>query len=332
MDREILISIKTVLFTVALLLSMYVLYLVRPIIVILVVSTIVVISLEHVVKVFQSQKLLNKPLSRNAAVLLTYFLLIFGVVTILTIGFQPVVVQSQRLLMNITQFLKEVPGLEETDFSLGSVLTNFSSVSDNIFSTTSTVLSSVAGIFSVVIISIYMSLDWLNIKSRFLALFTGDLRREINSSLEEVESSIGLWVKGQAFLMIVVGLMSFVGLLLLQVDYPLALSLIAGLLEIVPVLGPLIALLLAGIVGFSDSVTKGIAVVGLFTLIQQLENNLLVPKIMHRVSGFSPLVILIALLVGTTLLGVIGALLAVPTTMILVIVVKRILRYTPPIN
>ncbi len=332
MDKDIVISLKTIILTLSLLFLFYLLYMVRPIIIILAVALIIVISVEHAVMFFQGQKVFNKPLSRSAAVLITYFLLIFVLIAILTIGFQPVVAQSQKLFVNISQFIKEIPGMEDSDFSVPGLLSRFSSVSENIFTTTFSLFSGVAGIFSVLIISVYMSLDWLNIKSRFLSLFTGDLKEEIQSTIREIETSIGHWVKGQMFLMLVVGIMSFVGLMVLQIESPVALSLIAGLLEIVPVLGPIIALILAGIVGFSDSVTKGIAVIGLFTLIQQLENNFLVPKIMHRVSGFSPLVILIALLVGSTLLGVIGAIIAVPTMMISVIILKRVLRYTPPIN
>ncbi len=85
---------------------------------------------------------------------------------------------------------------------------------------------------------------------------------------------------------------------------------------------------LAGVIGFSDSPVKGLAVLVLFFIIQQSENNLLVPKVMQRVSGFSPLVILIALLIGSEFFGIVGAILSVPVTMISVIVVKKILLYT----
>ena len=97
-------------------------------------------------------------------------------------------------------------------------------------------------------------------------------------------------------------------------------------------MGPIIALILAGVVGFSQSFTQGILVIALFTLIQQVENNLLVPKVMHKVSGFAPLVILIALLIGSKLLGIVGALIAVPITMIIVILIRRFIKYSPPIN
>lgn len=328
MDKEIVISIKTVIFTFSLLLGIYLLYLIRPIIVLLVISLIIVISMEHPIEYLGKITFMNKPLSRSVAVLSSYFLLVLFVVVIITIGVPPVITQAQTLISNLANLTTEFPGTSGLQFSVKDLLPDVANVSKNVFSTTFSVLSSVAGLFSVLIISIYMSLDWENIKFRLFSLFKGKIRGEIEDTVTEIEVSLGHWVKGQLALMGIIGAMSFVGLVILQVDYPLALSLIAGLLEIVPVLGPVIALLLAGIVGFSDSVAKGIAVAGLFTLIQQVENNFLVPKVMHKVSGFSPLVILIALLVGSTLLGVVGALIAIPVTMILVIIFKHISRYS----
>lgn len=328
MDKEIVISIKTVIFTFLLILGLYILYLIRPIIILLVISSIVVISMEHPIEYMKKITFMNRPLSRSVAVLSSYFLLILGIIVIFTIGVPPVITQAQKLISNLTNLTTEIPGATDLKVSIKDVLPDVANVSKNVFSTTFSILSSVAGLFSVLIISIYMSLDWENIKFRLFSLFRGKIRNEIESTVEEIEVSIGHWVKGQLALMGIIGAISFVGLVILQVDYPLALSLIAGLLEIVPVLGPVIALLLAGIVGFSDSVAKGLAVAGLFTLIQQVENNFLVPKVMHKVSGFSPLVILIALLIGSTLLGVIGALIAVPVTMILVIIFKHVSRYS----
>ena len=120
------------------------------------------------------------------------------------------------------------------------------------------------------------------------------------------------------------GCVCFLGLFILGIDYPLALGLIAGLLEFVPMIGPIISAVLAGVVGFSMSPIKGLGVIVLFTIIQQLENNLLVPKVMQRVSGFSPIAILLAILIGAEFFGVIGTVLAVPVMMITFLLIKRL--------
>ena len=198
---------------------------------------------------------------------------------------------------------------------------------ESVFTTTISFISGIAGAITVLMLSIFMSIDWLNIKRRFYAMFKGKLQTEIEATFDEIERNIGHWIKGQFFLMLVVGLLSFGGLVLLRIDNPVALALIAGLLEIVPMFGPLIAAIIAALVGLSQSPAKMIMAIALFVFIQQFENNYLVPKVMQKVSGFSPLVILIAVISGSALLGMTGALLAVPALMITVVIVKHLVQY-----
>jgi len=81
------------------------------------------------------------------------------------------------------------------------------------------------------------------------------------------------------------------------------------------------------IVGFSISPVTGLGVLALYLAIQQLENNIIVPKVMQKTVGFSPLITLLALLIGGKLFGVVGALLSVPLTLIIVIITKHVLEY-----
>lgn len=330
MEKEIVISIKTILFTIALLFGLYVIYRLGPILSILVVSTLIVISLENIVKFFQSKTFLNKPLSRSMAVLITYFLVILGIIVLLTIGLPPVIGQIQKLLTSLAQILQDLNITTDTldsNFSLSRLLPELSNLPGNVLSTVFSVFSNILALFSILVLSIYMSLDWENIKTRFSSLFPIKIKDEILSAIEEVEENIGQWLKGQLLLMLAVGVLSFVGLIILDVEFPLALGIISGVLEIVPIIGPLITAILAAVIAFGDSPIKGVAVLGLFLLIQQLENSLLVPKIMQKVSGFSPLIILIALLIGSNFFGVVGAIVAVPITMIGTTVIKRVLKY-----
>ncbi|HHH14267.1 MAG TPA: AI-2E family transporter, partial [candidate division WWE3 bacterium] len=117
-----------------------------------------------------------------------------------------------------------------------------------------------------------------------------------------------------------------IGLVALGVNYALSLALIAGILEIVPIIGPIIATIPALIVGFAVSPIKGLGVLGLYILIQQLENNLIVPKVMQKAVGFNPLITMTAILIGGSLFGVLGALLSIPVTIIIVILFKHLYR------
>ncbi|OGC48105.1 hypothetical protein A3A69_00900 [candidate division WWE3 bacterium RIFCSPLOWO2_01_FULL_37_15] len=328
MDKEIVISIKTVLFTLLLILVSYVVFRMGPILAIICIAALLMISLENSVQTLMKQTFLNRPLPRSLAVILVYAMLILLIFVVLTLIVPPVITQAQTLLTNLSFILEKLQLTESADISLTSLLPQATSVSSGFLNVTISIFNNVATFFTLLVISIYMSLDWPNLKKRFMSVVPKKFKDMVSDTIVEVEMSVGHWLKGEAFLMLVVGTMSFLGLSVLQVPYPLALGLVSGILEAVPMIGPLLSAIVASIIGFSVSPVKGLMVVGLFIIIQQLENNLIVPKVMGRVSGFSPLVILLALLIGSNFFGIVGAILAIPTTIILVIVVKRVLRYT----
>jgi predicted PurR-regulated permease PerM len=130
--------------------------------------------------------------------------------------------------------------------------------------------------------------------------------------LRRIERRLGVWVRGEFVLMSAVGLCSFIGLTILHVDFALPLAIVAGLLELVPMLGPIIASITATLVALSVSPLLALSVVALYIIIQQLENNILVPYIMKKSVGLAPIVTILALMIGARLAGIIGAILAVP--------------------
>lgn len=335
MNNQYVISTRTILTTFLLGAAALVIYKILPIIILVLVSLVIVLAMEQPIEFFMRQKVMNKKISRGTATILAYFLLVLVTAAIITIGLPPVIQQAGTLIEKLVAVISSWPyfaQLNLQDISLTDIAPNLFTVSGNLFSSLLGGFAAAGTVISVVFISIYMSLDWDNIKSKLLGLLEYELRKEVAGTIEEIEINIGHWVKGQVILMLIIGALSFVGLVILDVDFPLALSLIAGLLEVVPFFGPIISLILAGIIGFSISPAKGVAVVALFVLIQQIENSFLVPKVMQRVSGFSPLVILLALLTGLAILGVLGGLLAIPLLMIISIIFKRAITYSPPIN
>lgn len=137
-----------------------------------------------------------------------------------------------------------------------------------------------------------------------------------------VQKKIGFWVRGMLIMMLSMGFLVFVGLLILRVNYAAVLAIIAGILELVPVVGPLIAWLVAvPIVLNQGSFTILVAVTILYFVAQQIEGHVLIPIVMKKVVGLNPIVILFALLVGFEFLGILGAVLSVPVaTMISIFV------------
>ena len=119
---------------------------------------------------------------------------------------------------------------------------------------------------------------------------------------------------GQILLMLIIGVLTYIGLFFLDVKYALTLALIAGLFELIPYVGPFIALIPAAILAFIQAPLLGLLVVILYVVIQQLENYVIVPQVMKKTVGLNPIVIIIVMLIGAKLAGVIGIILSVPLT------------------
>lgn len=329
MNKEVVISVKTVLFTFALILAGYVIYRLGPVLGILLMALLIVFALEPLVKHLMKQTLFNKHVSRSLAVVVSYVVFIIIVAVVLGVGLPPFLTQAQTLLNSLSDIMHKLNlSSEFKSMTITDFIPQAANISGGVINVILSLFSNITTVFSLLILSIYMSLDWENIKKMFVGLFPAKIGETVKDTVEEIEQSIGQWVKGEAILMLVIGTFSFGGLLILGVNYPLALGLVAGAFEVVPMIGPIMSAVLAGVIGFADAPIKGIGVIVLFTIIQQLENNILVPKVMQKVSGFSPIVILIALLVGSEFFGIIGAITAVPMTMVLTIILKRILRYS----
>jgi len=147
----------------------------------------------------------------------------------------------------------------------------------------------------------------------------------------EIENKIGAFVRGLAILSFVIGLLSAIGYVAIGLPYGLTIAIIAGILEAIPYVGPLITLVLAGVVGLSVSQSMAVMAIGIAMIIQFLENSIVVPRVMDRAVGVSPVVTLLALAVFSDLFGLLGALLAVPLAAVFQVLLDRMmLRATSP--
>ena len=137
--------------------------------------------------------------------------------------------------------------------------------------------------------------------------------------LRTVERVFGQWVRGQLVLGFVVGILTFIGLVILgrTVDpifgrYAILLSVIAGILELLPIIGPIISAIPAVLLAATAGIEAVIAALVLYTLVQQIENNFLVPKIQGDATDLHPAAVMFAIIIGGALAGLIGAILALP--------------------
>lgn len=141
-----------------------------------------------------------------------------------------------------------------------------------------------------------------------------------------IERKMGAWLRGLLLLAAIMALLVFVGLSILRVDYAILIALLAGIAEVAPYLGPILATVIAVLLTLLQSPAKAIVVLIFFIVLQQLENHLLVPKVMQRAIGVHPIVSVIALLVGAKVGGVPGALFAIPVAAGIMVFVEEYRR------
>jgi predicted PurR-regulated permease PerM len=164
----------------------------------------------------------------------------------------------------------------------------------------------------ILVLAFYWTLNGPRIIQSFLLLVPQSQRESISDLFAAMESKVGLYMVGQGFLCIVIGLLALVAYLLIGLPNALVLALIAGVLEAVPMIGPFLGAVPAALVALSIAPGKLIWVIIATIVIQQLENSLLVPRIMKKAVGVNPFVTLLSLFAFSTLFGLAGALMAIP--------------------
>jgi predicted PurR-regulated permease PerM len=140
--------------------------------------------------------------------------------------------------------------------------------------------------------------------------------------MNNIESSLGSWVNAQLLLMLIIGLLSYIGYLVLGLKYAVPLAIIAGLLEAIPNIGPIVTTVIASLFALTISPLTALFTVIFGILVQQLENNFIVPKVMSKSVGLNPLVTILLIISGSQLAGIVGALLAIPLFLTIQAVVK----------
>lgn len=182
----------------------------------------------------------------------------------------------------------------------------------SIFSTTVDVLHGFILLIAMLTIAFYLSIEEKGIRRFFSSVTPDRYQAFVISRAQIVYDKIGHWMLGQFFLMFAVFLSCLILLLALDVPFAFLLAFLAGVLEVVPYIGPILSAIPAVLLGFTVSPFVGFLVLAGYVVIQQTESHVLVPQVMKRAVGLHPIVVILALLIGAKTGGVIGAILAVP--------------------
>jgi len=250
---------------------------------------------------------------RVISVAAIYLVLIGSLVLLITL-FTPLIVnQSNKLISLFPSLVENIGVVPVVGDSVVSEFTKYlGSFSEAVVKFTFSAFSNILSLVAVLVLTFYLLLDREKIEDGAGGVLGKEWRRKIKLFLDLWEKELGGWLRGQLLLMLSVGVLTFIGLIVLRIPFFLPLALLAGLLEIIPIIGPLLSAVPAVIVGLNISPVLGAFVALLYFIVQQLENHLLAPKIMQKSTGINPVVVILSLTIGLKIAGFIGVLLAIP--------------------
>lgn len=276
-------------------------------------------------------------LNKSLAAVVTYLFLIVLLALTFFLVIPPLIKEIQKFIEKIPEYANtlnlqysnsQLPVISNEELT-NVLTTNLNSVLGNVLNFLISTVNGLLTFFTIAILSFYLLLERDRVKSNLFRFFPHLPKERVTHIADKVEKKIGAWLRGELILMLIVGSLTFLGLTLLKIEYALPLAIIAGLLEAVPVIGPVISSIPAIFVTLvSADPIAAVGVAALYIIIQQLENNILVPKVMEGTVGLSPLVTILALLVGASLFGIVGAILAVPVATMIAAIVEDFIEHS----
>jgi predicted PurR-regulated permease PerM len=273
----------------------------------------------------------QKHMSRTLAVVLLFTLFLLALVTFSYIFIPPLVHQVNELSKTLPDFISKMQGRNLGDGNYGALINQASAtlrssignIGDNLLSTTVGFFGGVASLVTGLILSFYLLLEEKNAREFFHQILPHHRYRAVYVTVQKISERMGSWIRGQLLLMLVVGVLNFISYSIIGVPTPLPLAIWAGLTEAIPYVGPLLGVFAAGSVALASGSAIKAALVAAVSLlgIQQLEGTVLVPRIMGRAIGLSPVLVVLAIVVGVKLFGLLGAVIAIPSAAVISVVV-----------
>jgi predicted PurR-regulated permease PerM len=313
------------------------LYLVRGPLLLIYISALFATGLAPLVSIIEHQRIKAispKRLPRGAAILLIYATVIGSLVGLGAAVIPPLVQQSQEFWKRLPDYLDQAQqrlatwGLIAPDASFKDLLQQAPAGGGDAVSVVIGALwGFVGGIFGVVtilLLTFYMLVDARQVTDLFVRLFPKGERNRVSTICELVAAKISAWLGGQMLLGLIIGTISAIGFAVMGVPYFFVLAVIAGIGEMIPMVGPLLSAIPAVLVALTVSPGLALAVAGFCWAVQLIENNVLVPKVMGDTVGLSAVTVIASLAIGSELLGFVGALLAVPTAAIIQVLFEEL--------
>jgi predicted PurR-regulated permease PerM len=317
-DHRVDISYKTILFIAGFFALVWALYLIKDVIILLFVAIIFMSALSPIVEYLEKLKI-----PKVLAIAVCYIIIIGVLATLVTFVVTPLVEQTRNLATTFPQTVDKLlpPGLVDKNV----ISQELSNVSRNAVDITLTIFNDFLAFVSILVITFYLLLERDKLDNLISQFFIGQEVR-VTRITQKIEEKLGSWMRGQIVLSLFIGVLCYIALLLLGIPYALPLAILAGMMEVLPVIGPIISAIPAILVAFLISPFQAGLVALAYLLIQQAESHVIVPQVMKKAVGLNPLIVILAVSIGGKLLGIPGALLAVPISVVIQIVTADILR------
>jgi predicted PurR-regulated permease PerM len=319
-----------IIFFFAIAIFVFALYHVRNVLLVIYLSALFAVVLAPAIETIQRVRIGKWHPGRGLAVVILILGVAGGLVLFFSLAVPPIFRDAQELAQNWPSKLSQVkdkvanvPFVSSIDISriqeyagrlLGGALGLVQNVAGGVFT-----------VFTWVILTSYFILDGERAFRWVLSMFPALQRDRLERTLMRAEIRMRNWLLGQGLLMLILGISSGIVFGLMGLKYFYAIAVLTGLLNIVPIVGPVMAAIVAGTVALVDSPFKALGVVGFFIAYQQVETAFLTPRIMKQTVNLPALAVIISLSLGGAIAGVVGALVAVPTAALCAVLIDEYL-------
>jgi predicted PurR-regulated permease PerM len=322
------ISTETIIKVVLLGLVIVFLYWVRDMIAVILFSVVIASSVEPAANWFQKRKI-----PRTLAVILIY-LLAFMILGLVFYSVVPTIFSEfSSFSVNITSYLEKPSQISVLNDILSGLPVSMSGLfkdlsikaanyinvfASGFFNATAQIFGSALSFILIIVLSFYLSVQKNGIENFLKLVIPIKYEVYIVDLWQRVSKKIGRWLQGQILLALLVGVLTFLGLTILNVDYSLTFALLAAVFELIPTFGPILASIPPLMISLAQSPVLALKVLILYIIVHQFENHLIFPLVVRKIVGIPPVITILALVIGAQIAGFMGLLLAVPVASVFI--------------
>ncbi|PIP86277.1 hypothetical protein COV42_01450 [Candidatus Campbellbacteria bacterium CG11_big_fil_rev_8_21_14_0_20_44_21] len=305
------------------------LYIFRDLVLVILAAIVIASAIEPAVNWLKRRKV-----PRLLSVILIYLLLAVIFVALFYSFIPPLFREVSNFVNNLPTFVNSIdfwspvsgkdlgilnPAVQNIsdNLSLQDLINQFQKIIGNVtegfWKTVSVIFGGALSFVLIIVLSFYLAVQKNGIDNFLRVIAPAGHQNYIIDLWRRSQKKIGFWMQGQLVLALIIGILSYLGLAVLNIKYAFLLAVLAGLFELIPLFGPILSAIPAIILGFAQGgATLGLVVMGLYVIIQQFENHLIFPLVVKKVTGLPAIFVILSLIVGGRLAGFLGIILSVP--------------------